>query len=624
MQLIRWKPLLLLLLLCYAGALNYLILIAPPEVFPPPELTPLSAAVYRADPADHPGMLPAGNWRGLELPHEWQRDDPAQRQGWYRLHTQLAEIEPGTWAIYLPHVAHNAAVYINRVWVGQGGPFSEPVSRHHNEPLLFAFSTRLLHRGENTLEIRLAAGDSSQGYLDRLYLGPIEQLEPAYRWKYFVRVTLVQWITVSMYGLAALVFLFWIIRPQDRVYGWFSLELFIWATHNLNLLVTEIPLSSRLWEAMTMSTLGWTVVTMLIFNHRYVGHANRTIERMLLLFSLLGIGIFLLPDVGSVLYYGYIYWDSLLMVFGCYAIYHLTSVFWKSQHGDVYLMLLAGIPILVCGLHDILVVNHHIDARDGLIIQYSVVPALLLFSWFMIRRFVESVNLSERMTQTLEQQVAEKELALREQFKRLTQYEKEQALIGERERIMRDMHDGIGGQLISLITLLDSHSGPVFERIRARLHHSLADLRLVIDSLDPLLSDLPTLLGMMRKRLFDQMADQGIELEWCVTDLPPIGDFSPCRSLHIMRIVQEAVTNSIKHAETDRITLATGVLQGGDSQVYIDIIDYGAGMQEQLANNGHKGRGLANMRYRAEQLGGALKIDSNGAGTCVRLLFGVV
>jgi signal transduction histidine kinase len=344
------------------------------------------------------------------------------------------------------------------------------------------------------------------------------------------------------------------------------------------------------------------------------------VERILILFSLLGVGIFLLPDVGSVLHYGYIYWDSLLMAFGCYAIYHLTSVYWKGQHGDAYLMLLAGIPILVCGLHDILVVNHHLDARDGLIIQYSVVPALLLFSWFMIRRFVHSVNLSEKMTQTLEQQVAEKELALREQFKRLTRYEKEQALIGERERIMRDMHDGIGGQLVSLITLLDNHRGPVFERIRGRLHHSLADLRLVIDSLDPLLSDLPTLLGMMRRRLLDQMADHGIELEWCVTELPQVGEFSPRRSLHIMRIVQEAVTNSIKHANTSRITLATGVDKEERDEIYIDIIDYGAGMADAVLSDTHHGRGLKNMQHRAEQLGGTLQISSSDEGTCVRLV----
>jgi hypothetical protein len=94
-------------------------------------------------------------------------------------------------------------------------------------------------------------------------------------------------------------------------------------------------------------------------------------------------------------------------------------------------------------------------------------------SWYS-RGGATAYNLSERMTQTLEQQVAEKELALREQFKRLTRYEKEQALIGERERIMRDMED------------------------------------------------------------------HGIELEWCVTELPQVGDFSPRRSLHIMHIVQEA------------------------------------------------------------------------------------
>ncbi|MEJ2395469.1 MAG: hypothetical protein P8Z77_11975 [Candidatus Thiodiazotropha sp.] len=75
---------------------------------------------------------------------------------------------------------HNLAVFVNQVWVGQSGPFGEPASRHHNEPQLFSFSTHLLHPGENNLEIRVAAGDSSQGFLDQVYLGPLDQLKEAY------------------------------------------------------------------------------------------------------------------------------------------------------------------------------------------------------------------------------------------------------------------------------------------------------------------------------------------------------------------------------------------------------------------------------------------------------------
>ena len=50
-------------------------------------------------------------------------------------------------------------------------------------------------------------------------------------------------------------------------------------------------------------------------------------------------------------------------------------------------MMLAGIPILALGLHDILVINHILDRREGMTMQFSIVPTIILFSWFLIRRF---------------------------------------------------------------------------------------------------------------------------------------------------------------------------------------------------------------------------------------------
>jgi signal transduction histidine kinase len=72
--------------------------------------------------------------------------------------------------------------------------------------------------------------------------------------------------------------------------------------------------------------------------------------------------------------------------------------------------------------------------------------------------------------------------------------------------------------------------------------------------------------------------------------------------------------------------LATGVVktsqkkQNEQWQIYIDIIDYGKGVDITSAAVEHQGRGIANMRYRAQQLGAILKINTSEDGTCVRLL----
>ena len=611
-------------LFVYWLAFNFMVLHTPFTVFNSPDVGAVNHVQYLSSNVNslvelNQQDVSQKNWQAISLPDDWYKNHQNNQQIWYRANVNLEPFNEQVWAIYLPSVTHNAAVYINGIWVGQGGQFIEPVSRHHNKPLLFNFSSKLLKQGDNQIDIKVKAAYFEQGLLDQFYLAPESQLHDAYIWKTFIRVELVRWMTMAMYVLSLIIFAFWLARPQDAIYGLFSLELFIWATHNLNLFVSDIPVSVCMWEAMTMSTLGWTVVVMIFFNHRFVGSRNIKVEKIISTFSIFGVAIFFLPDIGSILHIGYSVWDAFVMIFGIYAIYHLIKVYRSQGNPDVFLMLVVGVPILVFGFHDILMINHFIDRRDGLTMQYSVIPSVILFCWFLVRRFVQSINKAENLAETLERRVNDKQLELQLQYKKLNLLEKEKVLAEERERLMRDMHDGIGGQLLSVVTLLQEQSGDVFKNVREKVELSLIDLRFVIDSLDPLLSDLPTLLGMMRMRLVDQLEAANIELEWAVTELPEIDNMSPRRSLHIMRIVQEAITNSIKHSGSDKMKLVTGV---AEDSVFIEVIDYGAGFEISSVSE-KQGRGVKNMRYRAQQLDAELEFRQLTKGTSVRLLLAV-
>jgi signal transduction histidine kinase len=150
--------------------------------------------------------------------------------------------------------------------------------------------------------------------------------------------------------------------------------------------------------------------------------------------------------------------------------------------------------------------------------------------------------------------------------------------------------------------MLQEYPGEVFAQIKERVQLSLTDLRFVIDSLDPVLNDLPTLLGMMRARLGDQLAAENVSLEWFVTDLPELPDMSPQRSLHIMRIVQEVMSNAIKHSGTQAIRLETKFIAGEEAYISVMIRDYGKGIDRQAMTE-PSGRGMKNLLFRAEQMG---------------------
>jgi signal transduction histidine kinase len=190
---------------------------------------------------------------------------------------------------------------------------------------------------------------------------------------------------------------------------------------------------------------------------------------------------------------------------------------------------------------------------------------------------------------------------------------KKQALTEERERIMRDMHDGIGGHLITAISVAKEDNQ---NNLVDHLDYALADLRLMIDSFEPVNNDLGTVLGMMRLRLEKRLDNHDLRFAWKVEDIPEIPDLGPHIVLHVMRILEEAITNVIKHARASEIIVAAYASEiGGSNGVSVDIIDNGKGLPERPSN----GNGMNNMQRRAEIIGGRLLIESLNIGTRISL-----
>ncbi|EAR08253.1 sensor histidine kinase [Reinekea blandensis] len=550
-----------------------------------------------------------------KLPHDWHTDGINSTVVWYRTSFNTDGETKQPWAIFIPSVTHNAEIYINGTWVGHGSAPTEPVPRHHHRPLYFEFSSSLL-KPFNEVAIRVEAAHARQGLLAPFYIAPSQQLIATYEQHNLWKVELIKWMTAVMLLTAFIIFWFWLARPKDKIYGLFAAMLFIWAVHNLNLMLVHIPFSVQIWESLTMATLGWTVVLMIYFNHNYVGNPVILVERAALLFAVAGLGIFFLPDLNQVLQIGYLIWDSFLIIFGSYALCHLGYVFWHRRDLDVYLMMLAGIPMLIFGLHDILIVNHLRDRSEGLIIQYSAIPAMALFTWFLIRRFVSSINEFEQLNSQLETRVQNREQQLEHQYQKLRTLENKQILSKERERIMRDMHDGIGGQLLSLHTFAASHEHEHSQLFRQKISVCLSDLRMVIDSLDPTLANVATLLGNLRNRLESQLQGTGVKLLWNIKNLPEDMHHSPRQSLHFMRIIQEAVNNAIKHSATESLEFEADI-DPHQQLFYVAIKDQGG--KDPSKNT--TGRGLANMSYRAGQIGARCQVTLSPAGSCVRLEF---
>ena len=208
----------------------------------------------------------------------------------------------------------------------------------------------------------------------------------------------------------------------------------------------------------------------------------------------------------------------------------------------------------------------------------------------------------------------EHEIELAASREQLYEIKQREMLSQERQRLMQDMHDGLGSSLTSALRVMEY--GKVDEaEITQILKGCIDDLKLAIDSMEPVEADLLLLLATLRFRLQPRLESTGISLRWEIVDVPALDWLDPRNSLHILRILQEAFTNIIKHTHATEIRVITSV---DGNQVVVSIVDNGKGFAIGNAmKNG--GKGLSNQMRRAEAIGAEISWDANDTGTRLTL-----
>lgn len=206
-------------------------------------------------------------------------------------------------------------------------------------------------------------------------------------------------------------------------------------------------------------------------------------------------------------------------------------------------------------------------------------------------------------------------LDLEESNHKLREIERSQTLQKERQRLMQDMHDGLGSSLLSALRVVEKGNMPSQE-VAQVLKECIDDLKLAIDSIEPVDQDLLLLLATLRFRIGTRLENSGINLRWNVTTIPPLEWLDPTSSLHALRILQEALTNIIKHSGADEVSLST---HSTETQVFVEIADNGCGFDPQSAPaNG--GRGLLNQSQRATAIGAEIRWVTRQRGSCMQLV----
>jgi signal transduction histidine kinase len=190
----------------------------------------------------------------------------------------------------------------------------------------------------------------------------------------------------------------------------------------------------------------------------------------------------------------------------------------------------------------------------------------------------------------------------------------------EKEKILRDLHDGIGGIATNISLLADlAQKATTLDAVRKTLatiselsREELVEIRNYMSCLDAR--------EMTWGLLSAELGCQGksvIEAHGMAFDLAATVEGASDRPgsllwLNLIRIYKEALTNIVKHARANSVRVE---LRVDRDRLVLAIADDGRGLHEETG----KGRGLANMKTRGQEIGGALTVTS-GNGTAVRLV----
>ncbi len=252
----------------------------------------------------------------------------------------------------------------------------------------------------------------------------------------------------------------------------------------------------------------------------------------------------------------------------------------------------------------------------------------------MRNQLKHSLDEIKQWNQELEQRVKQRTKELEELYHKLHQRDKERGdLLGkiitaqeeERRRIARELHDEVSQTLTGLVmslgsaeTLLsrDSAARQRLKSLRGLTSEAVEEVRRLIHDLRPSLLDDLGLIAAIGWYVENYLAPAGVkaELETQGFDrrLPPTVEIT------LFRVVQEAITNIVKHAQAKTAHIR---LQLTDSTIIVTIEDDGVGFNARtLRRERRKGMavGLLGMEERINLLGGKLNIESQpGGGTCV-------
>jgi signal transduction histidine kinase len=585
---------------------------------------------YSAPPYEADARLLPGTWKPVQLPASMIRLlVPPEDYGdaataptvttWYRLTVPAAAASTETRYLYIPRWKTDGqlAVYgdgrllyrshANIFWNGWNIPLWIPL----NITAGASVPATILLRIERPLD--------SGGGMSSVWVGSREALSWRYHIRYLLQVQLPMLSSAAFLAVGLFAFFIWCRRRKERSYLLFFYIAVASFLRTLHYHVGEgqLAMSDDWFSWLTINSLYWMVLTTHFFINDLHRRPVRKLDYVISVLTAL-MCILTLPMFAGIILNAYILAPLtylMVLVIGSLVagVGYVQSR--RTQSHDGLMLSYWAVLGMLAGIHDWLLQSNYISIESVYLAPYSNIGGFLIFMFILYSRYMRADQNVREVNASLKTLLQQREDELRASYQLLRESERRQTLSEERARLMQDMHDGMGSSLLT--ALLVAEKGDLDSPMLADvLRDCIDDLRLTIDSMEPVQTDLLLVLATLRFRLSPRLESAGIKLRWEVQNIPALPWLDPRNCLHILRILQEAFSNIVKHAHASEVRVATAL---EDGHVVVIVTDNGRGFAQRDESERHS-KGLKNQLRRAASIGAEVQLASSSDGTCLRLL----
>jgi signal transduction histidine kinase len=549
---------------------------------------------------------------------------------------------PGT-SLLISQALDGMDVYLNGVWVA-GLPKSNAEARYKwYRPLQVPLARRLLRPEGNQLTIELTTWDPHL-QLAPVYIGELATVSYIFELTSFIGSSLAN--ASNVFCLLAGMFMLgaWLASHKDgAVFLHAGATTVLWSVLFTLILLPYVPAPMMpLWTWAQYACLGGVVGVLTLFIFAFVGEPLGRAGRVAL-FSAASFAALAYPVLGT---RGRewldVYWLPVLLVFHLFACSRLTLHVARTRSRTAMSLLFQSVLAQVFALRDHNAVVQLIqfpmsDAGWALshllvtpiFLSHLSVPLLLfVVAQILLTKFQANVKRIRDHNRILSDTLQQRERELLVSYNRQREMENEAAAQGERDRIYRDLHDGIGSKLVT--TLFSVRDRDIdHERLELRLMDTLKDLREIISVTEVQEQrTIHDILFTYCSNLDEALSRADFQIEYDIPEGPEIVLMDRLAK-EVMRIVEESVANTIKYAHASRLSIRMAVPRGERLEVQIE--DNGQSSEAQRDASAARagagagadaggdtplsgGTGLEGLRRRAGRIGAAFHFERTAQG----------